>query len=113
MVSMRSDSNNNNNNNRELIERFWKLKALYNLKKNIQCADTHNYTNQWYTSVQNWRLCFHSPIAYSTAVKGVEFGLSVDWQCHAISTDRLSVCESVEPSARSSLLGQYERESVV
>ena len=27
-----------NNNNRELIERLRKLKALYNLKKNIQCA---------------------------------------------------------------------------
>ena len=33
-----------NNNNRELIERFWNLKALYNLKKNIQCTNTHNYT---------------------------------------------------------------------
>ena len=33
------------NNNRELIERFWKLKALYNLKKNIQCANTHDYVN--------------------------------------------------------------------
>jgi len=46
---------NNNNNNRERIERFLKLKALYNLKKNIQCANTDNYTNQWYTSVQNIR----------------------------------------------------------
>ena len=35
----------NNNNHRELIERFWNLKALYNLKKNIQCTNTHNYTN--------------------------------------------------------------------
>ena len=42
-------------NNRELIERFWKLKALYNLKKSIQCADTHNYANRWYTSIQNIR----------------------------------------------------------
>ena len=41
--------------NRELIERFWKLKALYNLKKSIQCADTHNYANRWYTSIQNIR----------------------------------------------------------
>ena len=41
---------------RELIERFRKLKGLYNLKKNIQCAYTHNYTNQWYTSVQNIRI---------------------------------------------------------
>ena len=31
------------------MERFWKLKTLYRLKKNIQCANTHNYTNQWYT----------------------------------------------------------------
>ena len=45
----------NNNNNRELIERFRKLKALYNLKKSIQSANTHNYTNPWYTSVQNIR----------------------------------------------------------
>ena len=35
----------NNNNHREFIERFWNLKALYNLKKNIQCTNTHNYTN--------------------------------------------------------------------
>ena len=40
-------------NNRKLIERFWKLKALYILKKNTQRANTHNYTNQWYTSIQN------------------------------------------------------------
>ena len=45
----------NNNNKRELIERVRYLKALYNLKKNIQCTNTHNYTNQWYTSVQNIR----------------------------------------------------------
>ena len=36
-------SNNNNNNNRELTECFLNLKALYNLKKNIQCLNTHNY----------------------------------------------------------------------
>jgi len=30
---------------RELTERFRKLKGLYNLKKSIQCAFTHNYTN--------------------------------------------------------------------
>ena len=35
-----------NNNNRELIEHFQNLKALYNFKKNIQCTNTHNYTNQ-------------------------------------------------------------------
>ena len=29
-----NNNNNNNNNNRELIERFRKLKALYNFKKN-------------------------------------------------------------------------------
>ena len=40
---------------RELVERFRELKALYNLQKYIQCANTHNYTNQWYTSVQNIR----------------------------------------------------------
>ena len=44
------NNNNNNNNIRELIERFRKLKALNNLKKNIHCANTHNYTNQWYTN---------------------------------------------------------------
>ena len=37
---------NNNNNNRELTKRFKNLKALYNLKKNIQRIYTHNYTNQ-------------------------------------------------------------------
>ena len=57
-----SPQNVHNNNNRQLIERFQKLKALYNLKKNIQCAndnDTnhiqYNDTNQWYTNVQNIR----------------------------------------------------------
>ena len=30
----------NNNNNRELREHFWKLKVLYNLMKNIHCANT-------------------------------------------------------------------------
>ena len=45
--------NKNNNNNSELIECFWKIKVLYNLKKNIQCTNTHNYANQWYTSIQN------------------------------------------------------------
>ena len=34
------------NNNRELIERLQILKVLYNLKKNIQCTNTHNYSNQ-------------------------------------------------------------------
>ena len=42
-----------NNNNREFTEHFWKLKALYNLKKNIQYANTHNYTNQWYTKLHS------------------------------------------------------------
>ena len=31
----------------------FKPKALYNLKKNIKCANTHNDANQWYTSMQN------------------------------------------------------------
>ena len=35
----------NYNNNKALIERFQNLKVLYNLKKNIQCTNTHNYTN--------------------------------------------------------------------
>ena len=35
----------NNNNNRELTEHFLDIKVLY-LKKNIQCTNTHNYTNQ-------------------------------------------------------------------
>ena len=47
-----NNNNNDNNNDRELIECFWKLKEHYNLKKNIQCANTHNYTNQWYISIQ-------------------------------------------------------------
>ena len=52
MVAIRSE----NNNNREPTERFPKLKALYNLKSNnIQSTNTHNYTNQWYTIVQNIR----------------------------------------------------------
>ena len=42
----RSEDNNNKYNNRELTERFRNLKALCNLKKNIQCTNTHNYTNQ-------------------------------------------------------------------
>ena len=37
---------NNYNNDRELTERFRNLKAIYNLKKNIHCTNTHNYTNQ-------------------------------------------------------------------
>ena len=28
------------------VERFHNLKALYNLKKNIQYTNTHNYINQ-------------------------------------------------------------------
>ena len=52
----------NNNNNRELIERFWKFKAVYKLKKNIQSANTHNYTNQWYTSVTSQK--FHVFIVF-------------------------------------------------
>ena len=44
-----SPQNVHNNNNRQLIERFQKLKALYNLKKNIQCANANSYTNQWKT----------------------------------------------------------------
>ena len=39
-------SEDNNYNNRELTERFRNRKALCNLKKNIQCTNTHNYTNQ-------------------------------------------------------------------
>ena len=40
-----------NNYNRELIDRFQNLKALYNVKKNIHCTNTHNYT-----SVQNKKI---------------------------------------------------------
>ena len=36
----------NIDNNRELIERFQTLKVLCNLKKNIQCTNTHNHTNK-------------------------------------------------------------------
>ena len=42
----------NNNDHREIIEHFWKLKVVYNLTKNIQCINTHNYTNQSYISIQ-------------------------------------------------------------
>ena len=45
----------NHINNRNFLQRFLKLKALHILKENIKCADTHNYTNQWYTSIQNIR----------------------------------------------------------
>ena len=34
-----------NNNHREFVESFQKPKMFYNLKKNIQCTNTHNYTN--------------------------------------------------------------------
>ena len=57
---------NNNNNNNELIECFWKLKVLHNLKKNIQCANTHNYTNQWNTSVQNMKINKHLHTKHGT-----------------------------------------------
>ena len=40
------NNNNNNNKNRELTERVRYLKALYNLKKNVQYTNTHNYTKQ-------------------------------------------------------------------
>ena len=33
------------NNNREFIEHFWRLKAPYNLKKNMQSANTHIQIN--------------------------------------------------------------------
>ena len=56
----------NNNSSKELIERFWKLKVLHNLKKNIQCANTNNYTNQWYTSVQNMKINKHFHIKHGT-----------------------------------------------
>ena len=57
IVRIKSNNNysNNSNNNRELTEGFRKLKALYNIKKNIPCANTHNCTNEWYTSIQNTR----------------------------------------------------------
>jgi len=35
------NSNNHNTNNRKLIERFRRLKAHYNLKKNMQRANTY------------------------------------------------------------------------
>ena len=41
-----NNNNNKNNKNREVIERFQTLRALYNLKKTIQCTNTQNYTNQ-------------------------------------------------------------------
>ena len=50
---------NNNNNNRKLMEHFQKLKAIYNLRKNIQYANTHNDTNQWYINIQNKKINKH------------------------------------------------------
>ena len=79
---------NNNNNNRERIERFRKLKALYNLKKNIQCADTHNYTNQWYTSIQNirkWTNIFIQSMAKTHAHKITRTWAHAHTQTHRIA----------------------------
>ena len=51
-----NNNNNNSNNNREIVECFWRLKTLYNLKKNMQHADTqYRYiyiSNQWYINKQ-------------------------------------------------------------
>ena len=42
-----------------IIGNFTRLKAFYNLTKNIQCTNTHNYTDQHDTSIQNiWKLTF-------------------------------------------------------
>ena len=43
------------NNNGKLKSTFGNSKHFTTLKKNIHCANTHNYANQWYTSVQNMR----------------------------------------------------------
>ena len=32
------------------MEHFRRLKALYNVKKNVQHTNTHNYPNQWYVN---------------------------------------------------------------
>ena len=49
-----SPQNIHNNNNRQLIERFQKLKALYNLKKNIHCVmPTIIQINGKHASIQN------------------------------------------------------------
>ena len=42
------------------MEHFPKLKAIYNLRKNIQYANTHNDTNQWYANIQNKTINKHS-----------------------------------------------------
>ena len=42
------------NSNREFIECFWRLKMLCNLKKNTQCANTDNYTHQWYITSKGY-----------------------------------------------------------
>ena len=43
---------NNENNYRGFIERFLRLKALYNLKKNRHCANTHIQLYKWYINKQ-------------------------------------------------------------
>jgi len=53
-----NSNNNDDNNNRELIERFRKLKALYNFRRK-KGANTHNYTGQWYISIQNMKINKH------------------------------------------------------
>ena len=42
MMMMTDGDDDDNNNNREFTERFRRLKARYNLKKNMQHANTHN-----------------------------------------------------------------------
>ena len=43
---------NNENNYRGFIERFLRLKALYNLKKNRHCTNTHIQLYKWYINKQ-------------------------------------------------------------
>ena len=56
-----------------IIGNFTRLKAFYNLTKNIQCTNTHNYTDQRDTSIQNiWKLTFsHKASQNSTHISHV------------------------------------------
>ena len=53
----------------ELIEYFQKLKAVYNSKKNVQCASTHKYTNQWYTECTELNKHFHTKHGKNTRIQ--------------------------------------------
>ena len=69
-----------NNNNRELIPRFTRLKAFYNLTKNIQYTNTHNYTDQQYTKHMKINIFIQS-IAKNTHTSHVHTHKITHTQC--------------------------------